>query len=265
MPEFMTRRLYDSEWMEAGCNGTFPPGTNTDDTFGCYASDYLIAVVCLLGAMAIATKADASKWFKILVAGKFVFDGLGFGLAGLLHQIFHEDEDHMEHVLLWKISYTATLLGSLLLGLLVSKYLSDKFDSFFGYCQAYLNTTVVIVIGAVILQTATEPKLILTGAASGVLALYGVVVFAIRCQWLSVAGLVTMLVGFLVQIVLAPKCGDNAYLDCFRDCPLPAPDFNHNALFHCIYAVGVALLAIDWRCNPLLEPKEDSEEAEPIP
>merc|ERR1712232_20823 len=71
------------------------------------------------------------------------------------------------------------------------------------------------------------------------------------CQGGGGAGIVFQIAGFAVQIALSPTCGDAAYENCFRDCPLPAPYFNHNALFHVLYAVGMVPVAIGWNLNPV--------------
>merc|ERR1711862_172014 len=60
--------------------------------------------------------------------------------------------------------------------------------------------------------------------------------------------------GFVLQLKLAPLCGDASYAKpedettgCWRACPLPvvgyANPFNHNALYHTVYALSLALLA----------------------
>merc|ERR1711998_158193 len=40
-------------------------------------------------------------------------------------------------------------------------------------------------------------------------------------------------------------CGDgkSGYGTCWKDCPLPAPDFNHNALMHCFMAAAMAVFS----------------------
>ena len=49
-----------------------------------------------------------------------------------------------------------------------------------------------------------------------------------------------MIGGMAVQVALADVCGDPGYEDCWEDCPLPDPmEFNHNALFHALYAAGL--------------------------
>ena len=59
---------------------------------------------------------------------------------------------------------------------------------------------------------------------------------------IAAAGLVLTVLGAAIQFVLRGVCGSNAYEDCFENCPLPNPmKFNHNALFHLVYCLGVAV------------------------
>ena len=56
--------------------------------------------------------------------------------------------------------------------------------------------------------------------------------------------------GMAVQVALADVCGDPGYEDCWEDCPLPDPmEFNHNALFHALYAAGLLALAVGVLCD----------------
>ena len=59
-----------------------------------------------------------------------------------------------------------------------------------------------------------------------------------------------MIGGMLIQVALADVCGDPGYEDCWEDCPLPDPmEFNHNALFHAVYAAGLLALAVGVLCD----------------
>ena len=64
-------------------------------------------------------------------------------------------------------------------------------------------------------------------------------------------GAATMIGGNLIQLILAPKCGDAAYEECFVDCPLPNPMvFNHNGLFHVVFLIGLMILAFGEISSP---------------
>lgn len=47
--------------------------------------------------------------------------------------------------------------------------------------------------------------------------------------------------GFGFQLGWKGVCGSGGYKDCFAQCPLPAPTFNHNALFHIFAALSIYL------------------------
>eukprot|EP00527_Entomoneis_sp_CCMP2396_P008160 CAMPEP_0198137768 /NCGR_PEP_ID=MMETSP1443-20131203/1225_1 /TAXON_ID=186043 /ORGANISM="Entomoneis sp., Strain CCMP2396" /LENGTH=416 /DNA_ID=CAMNT_0043799305 /DNA_START=201 /DNA_END=1451 /DNA_ORIENTATION=+ len=49
------------------------------------------------------------------------------------------------------------------------------------------------------------------------------------------------LFGFAIQYGWKGVCGSGGYQDCFVNCPLPAPTFNHNALFHILAAISIYL------------------------
>lgn len=56
------------------------------------------------------------------------------------------------------------------------------------------------------------------------------------------AGII-IITSLVLQISLKKKCGFEGYENCFKDCPLPnAGTFNHNALMHVLYLIGVLLL-----------------------
>ena len=69
-------------------------------------------------------------------------------------------------------------------------------------------------------------------------------------------GTVSMILGYVLQALLAGKCGDSAYEKCFADCPLPKPMiFNHNALFHVVYLIGMVVLGLFEDISPSVTSK----------
>ena len=74
--------------------------------------------------------------------------------------------------------------------------------------------------------------------------------------------------GFIVQVTLESRCGDDGYEDCFVDCPLPA-NFNHNALFHVLVVVGMLIQMMfgryDWHRRSCTEPKIAEAEQASLP
>jgi len=244
------RRLYDMDYVEGGCIGPPPPGTNVDDTFGTYATDYLIGIIGIGGALALLLSSKPADFYKNLGANYLFWTGAGYGLAGLLHQVFHEDEQNENHMRLWKLSYIFTLFGVMALGLLVNRLLLAKNPSL-GKSEVCMNAVVLVVTGGVIAQNLFgEPTLIITGVCLGIMTLYALIVWALWSSWAKVLGCVLQIIGFIVQVALAPQCGDDAYAECWKECPLPAPYFNHNALFHLLYAIGLLIVAATMISHP---------------
>lgn len=56
-------------------------------------------------------------------------------------------------------------------------------------------------------------------------------------------GTLILMIGIIVQVLLAPICGTGGYEDCFESCPLPY-QFNHNALYHIIAMIGIVIQAL---------------------
>eukprot|EP00445_Apocalathium_hangoei_P033009 CAMPEP_0203938638 /NCGR_PEP_ID=MMETSP0359-20131031/75616_1 /ASSEMBLY_ACC=CAM_ASM_000338 /TAXON_ID=268821 /ORGANISM="Scrippsiella Hangoei, Strain SHTV-5" /LENGTH=284 /DNA_ID=CAMNT_0050868863 /DNA_START=20 /DNA_END=876 /DNA_ORIENTATION=+ len=244
--------LYDMEYVKGGCVGEPPPGTAKIDTFGTYSSNYAIAIVGLAAAVAMLLNKRASTSYKTLSINFFAWTAFGYGVAGVLHQVLHEDEEHAEHAAWWKASYVATLLGILALNILANQLLYVKVSANSVF-QLIITAIAVLFGGGIILSNIFgSASLMLTGVYSAVVLLYVVVVFAVWCEWPKVLGLALMIIGMIVQVALTPMCGDAAYPDCFKDCPLPAPYFNHNALFHWLFAIGLLILGIALNTNPEL-------------
>ena len=83
--------------------------------------------------------------------------------------------------------------------------------------------------------------------------------------YVAATGNVLIMVGLLVQVLLAPVCGSNeAYENCFRDCPLSTDPltFNHNAIFHTLVAIGITVQAIGWWWWPIMDNDNDPDKDE---
>jgi len=109
--------------------------------------------------------------------------------------------------------------------------------------KPFYGLTTVLSIAAIVYVMVTANMLV-----AGVTTLLGcvlcVLAFLVQCQLGAAFGCVVMIAGLLVQVLMAPTCGDPGYEVCWKDCILPAPYFNHNALFHALFAVGMLILAI---------------------
>lgn len=242
--------LYDKDYINGGCVGVPPVGTGNDDTFGTYASNYLIAFVGCLTAIALVFNTRPAPWYKGLGLNWNLWTAFGYGLAGVLHQVLREDEEHAKHQYIWKTSYISTLLGIFALNILGNQVILAK-GSMNSTCHTVITVISILAFAVVAgLNAFTQASLVLTGAYSGLVLLYVLLVFASQCDFVKAIGVSMMITGMVVQVVLAPQCGDAGYPDCFKDCPLPAPDFNHNALFHVLFAIGLAVLGASMNTNP---------------
>lgn len=256
MSLFEPRQLYDMDYVKGGCIGAPPAGSNLDDTFGTYATNYAVGLVGLCAAVVFIAQTRNGPFsffsFPVLASNYFGWTGLGYALAGFLHQVYRTEELRSQKAWAFKLSYIMTLLGIMSLGLIASSLLVPK------ACDTCLSTAdlvmkVVVMVGALIvigINSFGAANLIITGVFSLVVILYALITWALYSAWPKVLGAALMIAGMIVQLVLAPKCGDAAYANCWKECPLPAPYFNHNALFHVLFAFGLLILAVAMAKNP---------------
>ena len=110
------RRLFSQNYVDGGCEGDPPKNTTTDDTLGCYATNYLILCVGVLAAMVFVRarerleRAGASgveRGLAAAYAAFFALTGLGYGAAGVLHHRFALAPPGW-----WAAAYVVVLLGN---------------------------------------------------------------------------------------------------------------------------------------------------------
>ena len=110
------RRLFSQNYVDGGCEGDPPKNTTTDDTLGCYATNYLILVIGVLAACAFVRarerleRAGASgveRGLAAAYAAFFALTGLGYGFAGVLHHRFALAPPGW-----WAAAYIIVLLGN---------------------------------------------------------------------------------------------------------------------------------------------------------
>ena len=110
------RRLFSQNYVDGGCVGDPPKNTTTDDTLGCYATNYLILCVGVLAAMVFVRarerleRAGASgveRGLAAAYAAFFALTGLGYGAAGVLHHRFALAPPGW-----WAAAYVVVLLGN---------------------------------------------------------------------------------------------------------------------------------------------------------
>ena len=272
------RRLFSQNYVDGGCEGEPPKNTTTDDTLGCYATNYLILVIGVLAACAFVRarerleRAGASgveRGLAAAYAAFFALTGLGYGAAGVLHHKFALAAPGY-----WAAAYVVVLLGNA--GLCGVGALLTRGDAPSTKWKLGVAATVLVNVAVILLVAATQ-NMLACGVFTAVTLLVMIGVWgkhAMRpcgcgeaagldlaracCKGarvcvagaVKVAGGVVMIGGMAVQVALADVCGDPGYEDCWEDCPLPDPmEFNHNALFHALYAAGLLALAAGVLCD----------------
>lgn len=247
----VARQLFDMEYVEGGCVGEPPEGTIYDDTMGCWITNYTIGAVGVLGAILILTSKThiSDMLFKAFAVTFFLGKSSGYSIAGVLHQTAETGEQPIW----WTVSFILTLVGNLGICLLAVLML--------GSCTAPLYAIVTLFYVAAIVFVAIMGNMMAAGIATLLGLAFVTGVFGAKCNnVLPAVGTVTMIAGLMVQVGLNGTCGKPGYENCWEDCIIPAPYFNHNALFHALFAVGMLILAltlpsqaIDYENVPLVE------------
>jgi xanthosine utilization system XapX-like protein len=248
-------------YVEGGCKGLPPAGTAADDAVGTYVTNYVIAFVGFMAALQMCCNPRAGSMFKILATNFFIWTAVGYCGAGLLHHLFHEDEDNPFHETWWKVSFGATLLGILAVNFMANSVLCSSVPRM-AFCQPCLSIIALITFAGMMIFLVfgdVFDALVPIGIYSCAVMLFVLVVLLVSVEGLpgrvACLGILFIIVGYSVQPILSPLCGAAAYSSCFKNCPLPAPRFNHNALFHVLFAVGLSMLGTSLNTDPL-ETKE---------
>lgn len=248
LPPFQAyhRALYDTDYLDADCNATRVPlneENGVDSSVATFTTNYLLAAVTLAYAVALVTRRGKdAEGATLSMAIFFGTTGLAFGIAGVGHQLTTEQEELANQIILRIVAFSGNVGNYALLRVLILYY--TKFE---GCARiVWWMVSVPLTIYATIVTVDNS-------AATGIPAFLVTLGLLITFIWqyrkdprraflLKVVGLIFLVIGGLVQLLLAPLCGFDAYPDCFEDCPLPAPDFNHNALFHVLAWISYAIL-----------------------
>lgn len=234
------RTLYSADFLDSGCTLPYDATTETDNLFWTYATNFVIVSVCLVAAVVLSLR-------KLSTANMTVFwflMAVGHSLAG----VHHKTTDLVDTTEAYTIPMSLCILlshGFLLRAGLLSKTRSRV-----------AMIVWAVAVSAVVIVVCYLDELLFLGVALA--AVYLAMVAIYWPNALKMIAMVICLVGLVIQGALNGTCGDDGYEECFKDCPLPdATTFNHNALFHSVWAVGLTLFAIgEWR-DPTF-PLEDS-------
>jgi len=155
------RRLFSQNYVDGGCEGDPPKNTTTDDTLGCYATNYLILVIGVLAAVAFVRarerleRAGASgveRGLAAAYAAFFALTGLGYGAAGVLHHRFALAPRGW-----WAAAYVVVLLGNA--GLCGVGALLTRGDAPSGKWKCGVAVTALANVAVILLVAATQNML----------------------------------------------------------------------------------------------------------
>lgn len=268
-----SRIMYDTDFVELGCpSELFDPITTVDNTIGTYATNFAIAVVCLVvawmmrggkGSKKENTNNATIKSCDPLITYYFLSTAISFLIAGISHVVVQQKSD-MAKPITERFAYFFHGVASILLVLYGMKVLgvSRTRNPKKVYWWVVTLILTIIVMYAVIVNNLT-----FVGVLGIVASLFIAVVYVGQiCKTkngeneegnektfyvVKALGAATMIGGNLIQLILAPKCGDAAYEECFVNCPLPDPTvFNHNGLFHVVFLIGLMILAFGEISSP---------------
>jgi hypothetical protein len=260
------RSLYNEEYVASGCVGDFPEGTDLDDTVGTWSTNYVTFGLCLLTSLFLVyqirrsppgSSSDIRRWAFIV---HLLILGSGFCLAAVAHQVIQTRDEYPNERWFWNValSFVVWSLPFLIIGqsprllepearrtrnMIVSAYLFagavvfslaniDLAFLFAGVCLL-VTSLVLLVWNLIILATGRYNHKSLN---------------RVSCI-LWIFSQLSLAVGLLVQVILAPVCSHAAYQDCFEDCPLPY-DMNHNFVYHIFQITSVLFVS----CGALVLP-----------
>jgi len=239
----LSRILYDIAYIDSGCSIAYVEETDVDNTFATFFTNYVIAVVCFISAARLR-----KQKYGIPMTLFFFFTGLGYGTAGIAHQIFDRNDNPEMETTNRLVAFFSFAGNQILLAagiLWFTKRANRTFIVIWSLCTAasmalwYTNGRALIGLGIVTIATTLLMIIVFilqARAEGGIFSSEGYI-YAFKSL-----SMIFYLLGLVVQVLLSPLCGSQE--DCFRQCPLPAPTFNHNALFHILAAIGFLIYGV---------------------
>lgn len=246
------RFLYDSNYINSNCTIGYDESYNADNTAATYLTNYAVGVIGVIAAAAVLFQFSKHTIISdgIPMALFFGIIGFAFALAGIGHQIVKNRSDMSTgEAILVRLTYAMSLIAN---AILQSSFVTLATKNI----TLVMRVIWIIVNLAVLVHSMIRIDPTYMGVLSVITYLGGSVVYIViyirkrndngeRCitYVTKAVSLVVMTVGYIVQAALAGICGDKAYETCFQNCPLPY-EFNHNALFHVVFAIGLGLFAV---------------------
>lgn len=246
------RVLFDRDYIDSNCTIGYDESYNVDNTVATYLTCYAVGVIGFTAATAAVFQFSKQRAFisGLPMALFFGITALAYTIGGVGHQITEQRGELLGHEILTRLSYVLCIISNAILIATGITLVTTNITSIIKFLWIFVNL-------AVLVHSMVKRSLFYVGVLSMITYLSMSVVYIIfyirkrsdngerYIAYLTKAvSLLVMTAGMLVQGLLAGKCGRSGYEICFQNCPLPAPDFNHNALFHIIYGVGLGLFAV---------------------
>lgn len=245
-------QTWDRSYYAGGCVGEPPQSTDQDDMAGTYITCYLVAAAALGATAALASRSSLNRTYDLLATSFFGLTSLSYGIAGLVHHSAAYGYD------LWLTGASLCLvLASAAMSLLGVEVLDDTLPRARAYLLYMRAATIFIALLVMLATLITVSGDIATLHAGAVLTVM-VALWALRtCArlqgWPAVkaVGAQVMTAGLAMHSLLDSTCGEEGYVDCWQNCPLPsAPYFNHSALSKLFICAGLSVLGVAMYFEP---------------
>ena len=187
------------------------------------------------------------KRFNVYLILWFAMNALSFGIAGIQHQIV-STRNSPARIPLEVISWLLFQLGNIALLLMLFE-MTNVYPRNASTCKQITWYIGIVISLAVFVLTIVMESLLYAGVLGLLLYIATIAVNIMAATkdgkniihyTSKIVGVALLIFGLLVWVTLHPKCGWPEYENCFEECPLPF-EFNHNALFHLLFAIGLVI------------------------
>mmetsp|Transcript_25821 Transcript_25821/g.29751 ORF Transcript_25821/g.29751 Transcript_25821/m.29751 type:complete len:293 (-) Transcript_25821:86-964(-) len=248
------RVLFDRDYIDSNCTIGYDVSYSVDNTVATCLTSYAVGAIGFTAATAVSFQflKQHACISGLPMSLFFGITALAYTIAGIGHQITEQRDEVLGIEILNRLSYVLLIISNAILIATGITLVTTNITLIIKFLWIFVNL-------AVLVHSMVTKSLVSVGVLCMITYLSMSVVYIIfyirkrsdnggRCiTYLTKAvSLLVMIAGMMVWVLLHEKCGSigTAYEICFQNCPLPAPDFNHNALFHVIYGVGLALFAV---------------------
>ena len=238
----------------------FDEFADVDDTPACYLTSVLICVCSVYVSVKLFQNETQSDH---RIGYFFVCTALSFFSSFLQHLIIHK-HDTLEDMILRRTTFFFYGLGTISLNLFWMKLIGIYPDHSSTVIKAIWYLVLVVSCGIVVVDAVMN--LVIANAMFGSLVTAVIFILYVRHIFyeyeemsqrtlfkVKAAGVGIIIAGMAVQVILEGPCGQAGYKDCFESCPLDPLVFNHNAIFHFMYAIGVMIWGLSEAKSPSIK------------